>query len=113
MAHAESRPKLGGTTTEKFFNFGGTFDFDGLAAQEFKLCYCEFGKFNKAAEEVATQLLKVGVSVGDVVALVLDRNVAQVVAIYGVLKAGAAYVPVDFEAPRSTSSSLWPRAGRR
>jgi len=58
-----------------------------------------YADLDRAAEEVATQLLSAGVSVGDVVALILDRSVAQVVAIYGVLKAGAAYVPVDPDAP--------------
>ena len=46
-------PQRSETTTKKFFNFGGTFDVDGLAAQEFKLCHCGFGKL-EAAEEVAT-----------------------------------------------------------
>ena len=63
-------------------------------------------------EEVANQLLKVGVSVGDM-SISPGRCAAQIVAIFGVLKAGAAYVPVDFEAPRSASSSWSPRARQR
>ena len=65
-----------------------------------------YAELNQAAEAVATQLLGVGASVGGVAALILDRRVAQVVAIYGVLKAGAAYMPVDFDAPPSRKKFL-------
>lgn len=58
-----------------------------------------YADLDQAAEEVATELLALGVSIGAVVCLLLERSVAQVVAVYGILKAGAAFVPVDTEAP--------------
>ncbi|CAE8692693.1 unnamed protein product, partial [Polarella glacialis] len=58
-----------------------------------------YGALNAAIDEVTDALLSCGITRGSVVALVLDRSVAQVVAVFGVLKAGAAFLPVDNDAP--------------
>ncbi|CAE8632442.1 unnamed protein product [Polarella glacialis] len=58
-----------------------------------------YGALNAAIIEVTDALLSCGITRGSVVALVLDRSVAQVVAVFGVLKAGAAFLPVDNDAP--------------
>ncbi|CAE7602347.1 tycA [Symbiodinium sp. CCMP2456] len=57
-------------------------------------------------DEVADTLLSLGISCGSVVALVMDRSVAQVVAVYGTLKAGAAFLPVDNDAPLARKQFL-------
>jgi len=49
--------------------------------------------------EVIDQLLSVGITVGSIAALSLERSVAQVVAVYGVLGSGAAFLPIDADAP--------------
>ena len=41
-----------------------------------------------------------GVTSGDVVGIKLDRSIAQVVSVLGVLKSGAAYVPIDTSYPK-------------
>jgi amino acid adenylation domain-containing protein len=41
-----------------------------------------------------------GITFGDVVGIKLDRSIAQVVSVLGVLKAGAAYVPIDTSYPK-------------
>jgi amino acid adenylation domain-containing protein len=51
------------------------------------------------ANQVAHLLIGLGVERGDRVALYLDKSIESVVGIYGVLKAGAAYVPLDPKAP--------------
>lgn len=51
------------------------------------------------ANRLARLLVAVGISHGDRVGLFLDRSLESVVAIYGVLKAGAAYVPLDPQSP--------------
>ncbi|MEV7629532.1 amino acid adenylation domain-containing protein, partial [Actinoplanes sp. NPDC089786] len=54
---------------------------------------------DQAANAVAWSLVESGVRPGDVVALMLPRSVDLVVALLGVVKAGAAYLPVDPELP--------------
>ncbi|WP_050491844.1 non-ribosomal peptide synthetase [Pseudomonas putida] len=54
-----------------------------------------YGELNRQANRLAHQLLAQGVQVGDRVALCLPRNGRRLVGLLAVLKAGAAYVPVD------------------
>jgi amino acid adenylation domain-containing protein len=54
-----------------------------------------FAELNESANKVANHLLKVGVKAEDYVAICLERSVEMIVAILGILKAGAAYVPLD------------------
>ncbi|HEX2699657.1 MAG TPA: amino acid adenylation domain-containing protein [Acidimicrobiales bacterium] len=53
----------------------------------------------KRANQVANLLEELGVGPGDRVALYLDKSLDSVVGIYGILRAGAAYVPLDPDAP--------------
>ncbi|MDE3079680.1 MAG: AMP-binding protein, partial [Paracoccaceae bacterium] len=48
-----------------------------------------------AAERVAAHLMAMGVCRGDFVGLLASRSVDAVIAMFGVLRAGAAYVPLD------------------
>lgn len=54
-----------------------------------------YGELNRQANHVARSLEELGVKAGDLVALYMDRSVEMVVGILGILKAGAAYVPLD------------------
>jgi len=51
------------------------------------------------ANRLAHLLLDVGVSRGDRVGLFLDKSLESLVGIYGILAAGAAYVPLDPQSP--------------
>ena len=53
------------------------------------------------ANRLARLLQEIGVTRGDRVGLYLDKSLESLVGIYGVLKAGAAYVPFDPQAPTS------------
>ncbi|KAF3406729.1 Narbonolide/10-deoxymethynolide synthase PikA1, modules 1 and 2 [Talaromyces pinophilus] len=58
-----------------------------------------FQQLNTLANHFASALVRRGVGRGDLVAIALDRSVDLVVALLGVLKSGAAYVPVDIGFP--------------
>jgi len=59
---------------------------------EKKLSYAEL---DKAAGLLATRLGSLGVAHGDLVGLYIERSVEMVIAMLAILKAGAAYVPLD------------------
>ncbi|MEE1890589.1 non-ribosomal peptide synthetase, partial [Pseudomonas carassii] len=54
-----------------------------------------YGELNQRANRLAHYLIERGVALGDRVALCLERGPQRLVAMLAVLKAGAAYVPVD------------------
>ena len=58
-----------------------------------------YAELNRQADALAGFLFKRGVKRGDRVGLVLPKSIASVVALFGIMKAGAAYVPVDHSAP--------------
>jgi acyl-CoA synthetase (AMP-forming)/AMP-acid ligase II len=58
-----------------------------------------YGELEAASNRMARALRAHGVRRGDRVALWLPRSPEAVVALYGIMKAGAAYVPVDPGAP--------------
>ena len=58
-----------------------------------------YGELDDLAGRLAGLLAELGVRPGDRVAIYLDRSVEAIVAVYGVLRAGACYVPLDPEAP--------------
>lgn len=58
-----------------------------------------YGEFDDAVDGVAERLRADGVERGDRVAVILTRSPEMLVAIHGVLRAGAAYVPIDPDYP--------------
>jgi amino acid adenylation domain-containing protein len=58
-----------------------------------------YGEVVAATERLAAVLQGLGVGVGDRVGLYLHKSVASFVAVHAVLRAGAAYVPIDPLAP--------------
>ncbi|MCG8416744.1 MAG: amino acid adenylation domain-containing protein [Proteobacteria bacterium] len=67
---------------------------EALAVQynEEALSYAEL---NTRANQVAHYLVKAGVKPDDIVAISVERSVERIVGVLGILKAGAAYIPVD------------------
>jgi amino acid adenylation domain-containing protein len=58
-----------------------------------------YAELEAESNRFAHSLIRNGVSRGDRVALWLPKSIETVVAIYGIMKAGAAYVPIDPGAP--------------
>jgi len=81
--------------------------FEAQAAQTPEAVALRFGdesltyaELNRRANQLAHYLTRQGVGPGQMVALYLDRSPEAVVAIWGTLKAGAGYVPLDTGLPR-------------
>jgi amino acid adenylation domain-containing protein len=58
-----------------------------------------YGELDAAANGLARALIGEGVRLGDRVAILLPKSIQMVAAVYGVMKAGAGYVPLDPQAP--------------
>jgi len=68
---------------------------------------------NRQADALARFLTSRGVTRGDRVGVVLPKSVAAVVSLFGIMKAGAAYVPVDYTAPTDRCRGILTDCGVR
>src|ERR1700758_5296108 len=68
-----------------------------LVFQNRRLTYCEL---NAQANRIARQLKGTGIGSESLVGCCIERSIDYIVAILGVLKAGAAYVPLDPTYPK-------------
>ena len=59
-----------------------------------------YKELNEEANKIAHSLIEKGIGKGDIVALMLPRKSYLLSALFGVLKTGAAYLPVDSESPK-------------
>lgn len=58
-----------------------------------------YTELDRQTNQVARQLLALGVRKGDRVGIYVHKSPASVIAVFGIMKAGAAYVPLDPNAP--------------
>ena len=65
-----------------------------------------YAELDRAADRLATRLARWGVGRGDRVGLLLPKSLEAVAAIHGILRAGAAYVPVDPTAPAARGAGI-------
>lgn len=65
-----------------------------------------YSELDAAADRVACALSALGVGVGDRVGLYLEKSIAAVMALYGTMRAGAAYVPIDPTSPVSRAAYI-------
>ncbi|PZE20567.1 non-ribosomal peptide synthetase [Paenibacillus xerothermodurans] len=71
-------------------------DAEALSFEGHKLSYKQL---NERANRLARSLCAASIRPGDVVAMLMNRSVEMIVGVLAILKAGAAYVPVDPEHP--------------
>ncbi|MCX6471617.1 MAG: amino acid adenylation domain-containing protein [Corynebacteriales bacterium] len=72
-----------------------------------------FAEFDAMANRRARVLIAYGVGPDDLVAVAMPRSLEQVATVYGVGKAGAAYLPIDVDAPADRMTTLVAEAGVR
>lgn len=72
---------------------------DWVAVEETGGATYTYRQLDEASDRLRDRLVSLGVSAGDRVGLCLHKSIDSVVGIFGALKAGAAYVPVDAGGP--------------
>jgi amino acid adenylation domain-containing protein len=70
-----------------------------------------YSQFNARANHFAYSLHELGVKAGDVVALLSTRSIAMMEALYGIIKSGAIYLPLDVESPEPRVNYMLKQAG--
>ncbi|MFD3269441.1 thioester reductase domain-containing protein [Paenibacillus dendritiformis] len=74
-------------------------------------CSYTYAELNARSNQLAHFLLLQGVNAEEAVGVLLHSSVAQAVAVMGVLKAGAAFVPIDADIPEERIRSIVNDAG--
>jgi amino acid adenylation domain-containing protein len=69
-------------------------------------CLLTYQELDRLSNQVARALLRLGVAPGDRVGILAPKSAAAVIGVYGALKAGACYVPLDPKAPGGRLSHI-------
>ncbi len=70
-----------------------------------------YGQLNEQANCVANTLINAGIGADDIVGIMADRSFEMIVAIFGILKTGAAYLPLDSGYPSARLDFMLTDAG--
>jgi amino acid adenylation domain-containing protein len=69
-------------------------------------CLLTYQELDRLSNKLARALLRLGVAPGERVAILAPKSAAAVLGVYGALKAGACYVPLDHKAPAGRLSHI-------
>ena len=83
----------------------------GQIAVVFRNEQISYGELNRRANRLAHQLMALGVGPGKFVGVSIDRSIELIVGLLGILKAGAAYAPIDRSYPPDRQSFILADAG--
>ena len=65
-----------------------------------------YGELSRQSQRLATTLRKLNVCAGDRVGIWMPRTIESAVAVYGILLAGAAFVPIDPASPAAVVAGI-------
>ncbi|HET6855020.1 MAG TPA: amino acid adenylation domain-containing protein, partial [Pyrinomonadaceae bacterium] len=82
-----------------------------LIAAVFRDEHLSYAELNRRANQIARYLRRAGVKAGDLIGICLDHSFEELAALLGVLKAGAAYLPLAPDQPPPRLSFMLADAG--
>ncbi|NIO21779.1 MAG: amino acid adenylation domain-containing protein [Candidatus Aenigmarchaeota archaeon] len=71
---------------------------DAVVFMEKSLTYADL---DKRSNQLASALARLGTRKGDRIGIILNKSIESIIALFGILKAGASYVPIDSQIPAS------------
>src|SRR5438552_16374614 len=80
---------------------------DRIAVEESEAGSIHYGELMHLSDRVRDRLCRMGVEPGDRVGMCLRKSADGIACIFGILKTGAAYVPVDSTAPASRNAFIF------
>jgi amino acid adenylation domain-containing protein len=80
---------------------------DNVAVEEAENGCIRYGELARLSDRVRDRLLQLGVEPGDRVGICMRKSADAVASIFGIMKAGAAYVPADPTAPASRNAFIF------
>lgn len=72
---------------------------------------CDYRTLDERATRIADALTARGIGRGDIVGVMLERDAGMLAALLGILRSGAAYLPLDSEAPAERTQWMLDDAG--
>ena len=85
-------------------------DKDAIAFKDDKMTYAEL---EKESNQLAYSLAEEGIGRGERVGIYMNRSIASIVGVFGILKAGATYVPIDPLCPHNRLKYIVEKCGIR
>ncbi len=70
-----------------------------------------YSELDAQSDQFAATLSGLGIRMGDRVGIILGKSIEAIISIFGILKAGAAYVPVDYQSPMSRTQHILKNCG--
>jgi amino acid adenylation domain-containing protein len=78
----------------------GKIALSGVGANSEHEIQITYAQLNRMSDALALRLEQKGIRTGDIVALLTERSIEMIIGILAILKAGAAYLPLDPEYPK-------------
>ncbi len=103
---------MNGKTINVFFEEQVKKSPDRIAVEDYELSLT-YSQLNKKSNQLARVLLEKGVKNEDIVAVIMERNINMIISILAVIKAGAAYLPVNKDYPGERISYMLENSGTK